>query len=94
MSPQLQAAIAAIQPLSSPDRQQLIQLLNQGDAPLESLNRLSQQFRQSDSIQQLRDQQSPTVVQDLSDLKADFWPEEDSIEAFLRFLSQARQEMA
>jgi hypothetical protein len=93
MSPQLQAAIAAIQPLSSTDRQQLIQFLGERDTQRDDLSALSQEFRQGLSIQALRDQQQPMLVQNIDDLKADFWPEEDSIDAFLGFLSQMRQEI-
>jgi len=96
MTPQLRAAIAAIQPLSPTERQQLLQILTQGDSASDSqtdLKTLSAQFWQGISLQQLRATQTPTTVHSLKDLAADFWPAEDSIEDFLIFLQQQRQEV-
>ena len=94
MTPQLEAAIAAIQPLSPTERQQLLQILTQSDPPSNSqpdLRELSTQFRQGVSLQQLIATQTPATVHNLKDLAADFFPEEDSIEDFLIFLRQQRQ---
>jgi len=96
MTPQLRAAIAAIQPLSPTERQQLLQILIQDDSASDSqtdLKTLSTQFWQGISLQQLRATQTPTTVHSLKDLAADFWPAEDSIEDFLIFLQQQRQEV-
>ena len=96
MTPQLRAAIAAIQPLSSTERQQLLQILTQSDSASDSqadLKTLSAQFWQGISLQQLCATQTPTTVHSLKDLAADFWPAEDSIEDFLIFLQQQRQEV-
>ena len=96
MTPQLRAAIAAIQPLSPTERQQLLQILIQDDSASDSqteLKTLSAQFWQGISLQQLRATQTPTTVHSLKDLAADFWPAEDSIEDFLIFLRQQRQEV-
>jgi hypothetical protein len=97
MTPQLRAAIAAIQPLSPTERRQLLQILTQGDSALGSqtdLRTLSTQFWQGSTLQQLRATQTPKTVHDFKDLKANFWPAEDSIEDFLTFLHQQRQEVA
>ncbi|MEO1400711.1 MAG: hypothetical protein AAFV72_05575 [Cyanobacteria bacterium J06635_1] len=97
MTPQLEAAIAAIQPLSPTERQQLLQILTQCDSASNSqpgLKALSTQFWQGLSLQQLRATQTPTIVHSLKDLAADFWPEEDSIEDFLTFLREQRQEVS
>jgi hypothetical protein len=88
MTPQLEAAIAAIQPLSAIERQQLLEILLQSHPNLETLN---DQFWQGTTIEELLTAQTPTTVQNLKDLAADFWPEEDSIEDFLTFLQQQRQ---
>ncbi|NJK51816.1 MAG: hypothetical protein HC936_01655 [Leptolyngbyaceae cyanobacterium SU_3_3] len=96
MTPQLKAAIAAIQPLSSTERQQLLQILTQGDLSANcptDLKTLSIQFWQGIPLQQLRATQTPMTVYNLKDLAADFWPVEDSIDEFLTFLRQQRQEM-
>jgi len=95
MTPQLAAAIAAIQPLSPTERQQLLQILIQSDsAPTIDLKTLSIQFWQGIPLQQLLATQPPTTVHSLKDLAADFWPEEDLIEDFLTFLQQQRQEIS
>jgi len=96
MTPQLRAAIAAIQPLSPTERQQLLQILTQGDSASDAqvdLKTLSAQFWQGIPLQQLRATQTPTTVHSLKDLAADFWPAEDSIEDFLTFLREQRQKV-
>lgn len=95
MTPQLQAAIAAIQKLSVSERQELLQLLNQSQAPgtvQPDLSKLSTQFWQGTSLPQILATQTPTIVHNLEDLAADFWPAEDSIEEFLAFLQEQKQE--
>ncbi|MGI0495000.1 hypothetical protein ACN4EG_24710 [Alkalinema pantanalense CENA528] len=97
MTPSLEAAIAAIQPLSPTEHLQLLQILMQSSLPSNfstDLKALSLQFRQGISLQQLQATQSPKIVENLQDLAADFWPAEDSIEEFLAFLQQQRQELA
>jgi porphobilinogen deaminase len=96
MTSQLEAAIAAIQPLSPTERQQLLQILTQSDAVSavqSDFKTLSAQFWQGISLQELRATQAPTTVHSFKDLAADFWPAEDSIEDFLTFLRQQRQEV-
>ena len=96
MTPLLEAAIAAIQPLSATERLQLLQILMQSGLTSNSptdLKALSLQFWQGISLQQLRATQTPTIVDNLKDLAVDFWPVEDSIEDFLTFLRQQRQEV-
>lgn len=93
MTPQLEVAIAAIQPLSLTERQQLLQILIQADSSSNSqtdLKMLSEQFSQGVTLQQLLTTQTPTTVDNIKDLAADFWPQEDSIEDFLSFLRQQR----
>jgi hypothetical protein len=94
MSPQLEVAIAAIQPLSPTERQQLIQIMTQSEPSSNSptnISALSAQFWQGTTLQQILERQTPTTVHNLTDFAADFWPEEESIEDFLSFLRQQRQ---
>lgn len=93
MTPQLEAAIAAIQALSPTERQQILQILAQHESPPSSqidLKTLSNQFWQDTSLSQLLASQTPTTMHDLKELTADFWPEDDTIEDFLAFLHQQR----
>lgn len=93
MTPQLEAAIAAIQPLPPIERQQLPHILTQGNSdPMHDLKTLSTEFWKSTPLQQVRATQNPMTVHHLQDLVVDFWPAEDSIEDFLSFLRQQRQE--
>lgn len=94
MTPQLEAAIAALQPLSPEERQQLLQILIQSNSASNfqpDLKALSTQFWQGISLQQLCATQTPTTVHSFEDFAADFWPAEDSIEDFLTFLREQRQ---
>lgn len=95
MTPQLEVAIAAIQSLSPTERQQLLQILIQADSSSTQtdLKMLSDQFSQGVTLQQLLTTQTPTTVDNIKDLAADFWPQEDSIEDFLSFLRQERKEV-
>ncbi|WP_238360730.1 hypothetical protein [Iningainema tapete] len=80
MNPQFEAAIAAIQLLSSTERQQLLQILTKSNSSSNSqsdLKTVSTQFLQGITLQQLLTTHSPTTVDHLKDLAADFWPEED-----------------
>ncbi len=93
MTPQLEAAIAAIQPLSPAERQQLLNYLIQGNsAPTANLKAMSTQFWQGNTLEQVISTQPPTTVHNIEDLAADFWPEDDSVDDFLDFLRQQRQE--
>ncbi|NEQ34564.1 MAG: hypothetical protein F6K04_26920 [Leptolyngbya sp. SIO4C5] len=95
MTPQLEAAIAAIQPLSPIERQQLLQILIQNDSASNSqpnLKALSTEFWQGISLSQLQAVRSPTTVHNLQDLAADCWPAEDTVEEFLAFLQDQRRE--
>jgi hypothetical protein len=95
MTPQLEAAIAVIQSLSPTERQQLLQILTHSDVSPDSqpdLKTMNVLFWQGASLNQLLAAQTPRTVHNLKDLTADFWPAEDSIEDFLAFLRQQRQE--
>jgi len=87
MTPHLEAAIAAIQPLTPAEREQLIQILMQNS----DLKTLNTQFRQGATVEELLLTQSPKTIHNLKELAAGFFPEEDSIEEFLDFLQQQRQ---
>ncbi len=92
MTPQFEAAIAAIQLLSFTERQQLLRILTQNSNSQPDFQTLSTQFLQGTTLKQLLANHCPTTVDHLKDLAADFRPEEDSIEDFLTFVRQQRQE--
>jgi len=95
ITPQLKAALAAIEPLSTTERLQLLQILtqeSQSPDPATDLKFLSFQFWQGISLDELRKTQPCTTFNDAKDFTADFWPPEDSIENFLDFLQKQRQD--
>ncbi|MBD2270569.1 hypothetical protein H6F62_17865 [Anabaena sp. FACHB-1391] len=96
MTSRLENAIAAIQQLSAIERQQLLQIFTQSNSSSNSqtdLKNLSHQFWQDTTLNEILATQTPITVHNLKHLAVDFWPEEDSIEDFLIFLRQQRQEV-
>lgn len=96
MTSRLENAIAAIQQLSAIERQQLLQIFAQSNSSSNSqtdLKNLNHQFWQDTTLKELLATQTPITVHNLKHLAVDFWPEEDSIEDFLIFLRQQRQEV-
>ncbi|MGD1902015.1 MAG: hypothetical protein ACFB9N_07220 [Geitlerinemataceae cyanobacterium] len=92
MTPHLEAAIAAIEPLTAIERQQLLGILLQNTAP-HDLQTQSQQFWDGISIDRYRATQTPIAYH--SDTRiADFWPQDETTEDFLTFLQQQRHEPA
>lgn len=69
-------------------------VIGPGEGPnnLSTLQAMSTQFWQEHTLEQLISTQSPTTVHNIDDLVADFWPEEDSVDDFLNFLRQQRQD--
>ena len=95
MSPQLEKAIKAIQPLSTMERQQQLQILTQRNSEKKSNQDFAistAQFWQGTSLDEILAIQSPKTVHNLKDFAADFWPEDESMEDFLTFMRQQRQD--
>ncbi|MFN6558822.1 MAG: hypothetical protein RMY28_003330 [Nostoc sp. ChiSLP01] len=72
-----------------------MQILTQSNLSSNSqsdLKTLSIQFFQGTILKQLLASHSPTTVDNLKNLAAEFWSEEDSIDNFLAFLRKQRQE--
>lgn len=91
MTPQLESAIAAIEPLSILERQQVLDLLLKS-VDKTNLSQQSTAFWQDQTIVQLKTAQKIAPIDSIKDLVADFWTEEDSTEDFLTFLQTQRQE--
>ena len=97
MTPQFEAALAAIRPLSIGERQQLIQFLIQETLPpiaQTDFQALSASFWQGKTIEQLLAEQKPVTVNTLEDIAGVFWPKDESDEEFLAFLRSQRNEIA
>lgn len=95
MTPKLENAIAAVKTLSPIERIQLLQILTE-EATISKeetpLSAFGGKFWQGDTIEEITARQSPKTFSEQNNLAADFWPEEESVEDFLQFLKQQRQE--
>lgn len=95
MTPKLENVIAAVKTLSPIERIQLLQILTE-EATISKeetpLRALGGKFWQGDTIEEITARQSPKTFSAQNNLAADFWPEEESVEDFLQFLKQQRQE--
>jgi hypothetical protein len=85
--------------IAQPDRSDAIQrmrglLKSDSTSTQTDLQTLSTQFWQGTTLDQLLATQTPKTFQNLQAHAANFWPEEDSIEDFLTFLRQQRQEIS
>ena len=89
MSPEIEAAIAAIEKLSPQERQQILQMLLESQQP--NLEKLSDRFWQGVALHELIESQKPITVNQPQELRAYFWPEEESIDDFLTFMREQRQ---
>ena len=75
MTSRLENAIAAIQQLSSTERQQLLQIFTQSNSSSQSqtdLKNLSHQFWQDTTLKELLATQTPITVDNLKHLAVDF----------------------
>ena len=86
MSPQVQTIIKKAQQLSPKEQIELIAAVSQL-----LQNRFNQISRNNDfwkpkTLQQLVNKQQIQAVENLSDLGTDFWPEEESVDEFNRFI--------
>ncbi|NJN61941.1 MAG: hypothetical protein HC795_10760 [Coleofasciculaceae cyanobacterium RL_1_1] len=95
MTPQLQAAIATIEPLNAIKRQHLLQILLHSHTPATQdsidLETQSRQFWDGIPLQQLRTTQTPAMCYPDRDSR-DFWPETETIDDFLTFLDRQRHQ--
>ncbi|MFQ5677415.1 MAG: hypothetical protein ACE5G1_16120, partial [bacterium] len=92
MSPQLQTMIKEAQELSPVEQVELIAAISQA-----LQNKYKQLSRNNDfwnpkTLKQLSDEQRVQAVKSLSDLAADFWPEEESVDEFNEFIYKQRLE--
>jgi hypothetical protein len=92
MNKRLKSIIGSVQQLPVVEQLELIQVISQ------SLYRNYHQmfqamsFKQAKTIEQLIQEQQKTPITDLSALAVDFWPEEESIDDFIEYTYQQRQE--
>jgi hypothetical protein len=92
MTPKLQSIIDAVQELSPLEQLQLIEAVS------EFLQRKVQQtlpvvdFWNPQPIEEIARAQNKPPVTDISDLAADFWPEQETADQVIEYIYQQRQE--
>lgn len=91
MTPQLETAIAATQPLSLLELTQLISILASTLLKIQALEAESSAFWSNSSLGDLSQGQFVPVFLGLQTVASDLWPEEESIDDFLGFLQEQRQ---
>ncbi len=90
MTTKLQNAIAAVQSLSTQEQLQILQIISEILQQSHTLENQNQLFWQGESIENLLNTQQPPIVKDINTLAGEYWGE-DSIEEFLSFLNEQRQ---
>ena len=91
MTAELQSIINSVQQLSHSEQAELIQVVSQ------SLNKQQQtivhnQFLHPKTLEEIMAEGGPKRARKLSDLKADFWPENEPIDDFVAFVRKQRAE--
>ncbi|MDB9518257.1 hypothetical protein PN466_15020 [Roseofilum reptotaenium CS-1145] len=94
MSPKIEAVMQAINRLSLQEQEQLLSRLQthyRSSDEISDLENKNAEFWQGVSLSQLMKHQHPRTFQDAQEWVAEFWPEEDTVEDFLRFLREQRE---
>ncbi|MCA9982389.1 MAG: hypothetical protein KDD89_16200 [Anaerolineales bacterium] len=76
MTPQLKEALQAVEKLTPAERQELLRIVS-------NVQEEPRMPSGTDPLERVLATQSPIVVQDVTLMKADFWPADESVEAFL-----------
>ena len=92
MSPQLNSLIKKARELSLREQIVLIATISNSLHNNFTLISTAQDFWNPKSIEQLIDNEKIQAVNNLSDLAADFWPEEESIDEFVEYIYGQRRE--
>lgn len=89
MTAQLQSIISQAQRLSDTEQRELIAAIS---VSLQRRYSRSSDFWVTKSISELADEQQINTLESIANLKAKFWPDEDSIDEFNQFIRQQRQD--
>ena len=93
MSQQLKALIDEIQELSLLEQVELISAVSELLQNNYKQLPINNDFWQSKSLEQLSKEQQIQAVKSVSDLAADFWPEEESVDEFNEYIYKQRHEV-
>lgn len=92
MKPKLESIINSIQQLAIAEQLELMQIISQSLFRNYHHTLLSMDFRQEKSLEQLINEWPKPPIADLKELAVDFWPEQESVEDFIEYTYQQRQE--
>ena len=91
MTKALQSVIAAVRALSPHDQWELFEVLVEDLSNQPASGALGDDFWTSQPLDELLQSQPAGVVADVRNLAVDFWPEDESADAFNEFVSAQRQ---
>ncbi len=92
MNKRLKSIIGSIRQLPVVEQLELMHMMSQSLYLNYQHTLLTKNFKQKKTIKQLVKAQQKTPVSNLTELVVDFWPEEESIDDFIDYTSQQRQE--
>lgn len=92
MSPKLESIISSIQQLPIVDQLELMQILSQSLYHNYHQTMVSTDFRQEKSLEQIVNDRQKSPVADLTELAVDFWPGKETVDDFIEYTYQQRQE--
>lgn len=92
MNKRLKTIIGSIQQLPVVEQLELMQVISQSLYLHYQHTLLTKNFIQKKTIKQLVKDQQKTSVSNLTELAVDFWPEKESVDDFIEYTYQQRQE--
>jgi hypothetical protein len=92
MSPQLKAIITEAQELTPVEQVELITAISQLLQNTYKLLEVNSDFWQPKTFDQLYKERRVQTVENIFDLAADFWPEEESVDEFNEYVYKQRHE--
>jgi hypothetical protein len=92
MNKRLKSIIGSIQQLPVVEQLELMQMMTQSLYLNYQHTLLTKNFKQKKTIKQLLKEQQKTPVSNLTELVVDFWPEKESVDDFIEYTYQQREE--
>ncbi|MFL5804834.1 MAG: hypothetical protein ACJ8CR_24205 [Roseiflexaceae bacterium] len=86
----LQHAIEAAQPLSPREKYELIEVIARSLVQADALEARSTAFLRGRTLDELIAEQQPPIIDDISLLAADFWPEDESADDINAYIEAQR----
>lgn len=91
MSANLQKVIEETQELSPAEQWELVRIISQSLSRSHLSEQMTEVFWQPRTLDELLQMQQVGPIRDIASLKADFWPEHESIDDFIEYVYQQRE---